>query len=472
MFRRKSLAPFEAELIEQIERELDRKLPWQDEFDESTFGIMVRDQHVVCLAVPGSGLEQLPPNIGLLSKLQILNLKGCSLERLPDSIGELDSLRTLGLRGNRLSTLPAALGKLRALRALSVSENRLTSLPESIGELANLRELVLPSNNLTSLPAGVGGLKGLQLLVLADNQLSTIPAEFGAMSNLKECYLSNNSLTSLPSSIGDLTGLRRLVLVGNPLDEESVGIAKGLAASGCVVQLGQHNEIQERMARMVANVDEVLENPTAADVTTGVRAIFTNLIPYFEGVDATYEEDYCVSAVKLSNIKTSDAGVEALVTFLSGYEEPGREWKFSCRWDGLLYTASKWYVLNIGIFTFDNAHMRRYEEIKENIDQTNRLMGWDKTIARVDKPMDAEYWGLVGVEYMKAGRFEEAEAAFKKALELEPDSATAWGRLVIFFNNRGRKAEALDAVENALRHAPADWPGIEVMRKYRKQLTE
>jgi tetratricopeptide (TPR) repeat protein len=86
--------------------------------------------------------------------------------------------------------------------------------------------------------------------------------------------------------------------------------------------------------------------------------------------------------------------------------------------------------------------------------------------------MDDQYWGMVGTEYMKAGRFEDAEKAFKKSLELDPTSAPAWGRLVILFSNRGRKAEALDAAEKALRYAPAGWPGIEIMQEYRKQLTE
>lgn len=472
MLRPKSIGAFEAEVIQIIESELGRKLPLLNEFDETSFGLFVPDQHVLGLAMPESALEQLPENIGLLSKLEILNLKGCRLERLPDSIGELSRLRTLGLRSNYLTSLPVSIGNLHELRALSVSENQLGSLPDSIGNLVNLRELVLYKNNLTSLPATVGRLANVQLLVLAENKLESIPDGVGSMLNLKECYLSGNRLTSLPGSIGKLTALRKLILDDNPLDEESLQLAKGLASSGCVVSMRKDNAIQARMAQLTADPEAFAKNASGEDLATAMKAIFMKLIPYFEGVDATYEEDYCVSAVKLSKVEATEAGFQAVVTFLSGYEDPGKQWNFSCAWDSMIYTASKWFILNVGTFTFHNSHLRNYDEISRGINETNRLMGLDKTIARVEKPMDDHYWGMVGTEYMKAGRFEEAEKALKKSLELNPTSAPAWGRLVIFFNNRGRKAEALDAAEKALRYAPAGWPGIEIMQKLRKQLMD
>jgi hypothetical protein len=358
MFRKKSIVAFEAEVIQVIEGELGRKLPWLDEFDESSFGLVVEDQHVRRLAVPESGLERLPDNIGLLSKLEILNLKGCRLERLPESIGDLGCLRTLGLRSNCLTSLPDSLGKLRELRVLSVSENQLVRLPDSIGNLVNLRELVLHKNNLTSLPATVGGLVNLQLLVLTENKLESIPDGLGSMPHLKECYLAGNRLTRLPGSIARLTALRRLVLDGNPLDEASLQLARTLASSGCVVEMRADNAIQARMAELAADPEAFAENATGEDLVTAMKAIFIDLVPYFEGVEATYEEDYCVSAVKLSNVRATEAGIQAVVTFLSGYEDPGKQWDFSCRWDGIIYTASKWFIVNIGTFTFDNSRMR------------------------------------------------------------------------------------------------------------------
>lgn len=467
---KRSLVAGEAEVIRLIESDLGRTLPWLDEFDEQSFGIVVVDQHVRCLAAPESGLERLPDDLGRLAKLEILNLRGGRLQRLPDSLGDLGNLRTLGLRANRLSSLPDSIGRLLELRALSVSGNSLHRLPDSIGSLVNLRELVLHQNDLSSLPDTIGRLINLQLLVVTENRLESIPEGVGSLRELRECYLGANRLTRLPGSIVRLTALRRLGLEDNPLDDASRGLARTLVSSGCVVSMGTESAIQARMAELAADPEAFARNPSGEDLITAMKAIFIRLIPCFEGVEATYEEDYCVSAVRLSQVQVTESGIEAVVTFLSGYEEPGRRWDFSCRWSGFVYTASRWFVLNIGTFTFQNSHLKGYDEIRRGIDETNRLLGLDRTIARVEKPEDEHYWGQVGTEYLKAGRFEEAERALRKSLEFNPASAPAWGRLVIFFANRGRKAEALDAAEHALQHAPAGWPGIEVMQKYRKDL--
>jgi tetratricopeptide (TPR) repeat protein len=244
-----------------------------------------------------------------------------------------------------------------------------------------------------------------------------------------------------------------------------------LIISKFIRHMREAERLRARDAQMAAIWGTFAENGSCENPRVAWKAIFAKLITNFEDVEASYEEDYCVSAVTLSDVRTTEAGVQAIVTFLSGYEDPGKQWHFSCRWDRMVYTASKWFILNIGTFTFHGAQMKDYDAISRGIDEINKLLGFDTIIARVEKPIDAHYWGMVGTEYMKAGRFEEAEKALKESLELDLASASAWGRLVIFFNNRGRKAEALDAVEKALRYAPAGWPGLEIMEKYRKQLT-
>ncbi len=470
MLRQKRIGAFEIEVIRFLEDELGRSLPFLDELDENSFGIVESDQHVIALALQGSFLERLPENIGHLSKLKILNLKGCRLDRLPESIGELGQLRTLGLRSNRLTSLPETIGNLHELRALSLSENRLISLPESLGDLINLRELILPENELTFLPATIGKLASLQLLSLSENKLKTLPEEIGSLLNLKEFYASGNELTCLPGSIAKLTALQKLDLDGNPLDQASVQAVKVLASSGCLVSLPKENPILARMAKLVSNPGGLAETPSGEDIATAMKAVFISLIPYYECVRVTYEEDFCVSEARLSRIEATDWGIKSLVTFQSGYEEPGKEWDFFSKWDNLIFTASKWFILHIGTFTFHNSHMSNYDYANRGINETNKMLGIDRTIARVERPMNGEYWGKVGTEYWKAGRFPEAEAALKKALELDPTSAQAWGQLGLFFNNQGRKQEALEAMEKAIHHAPAGWRGFAVMQKYRSQL--
>jgi len=52
------------------------------------------------------------------------------------------------LRGNQLTNLPPEIGSLKRLRLLDVSNNRLRSVPSEIAELQDLSELVLTGNPL------------------------------------------------------------------------------------------------------------------------------------------------------------------------------------------------------------------------------------------------------------------------------------------------------------------------------------
>ena len=52
--------------------------------------------------------------------------------------------------------LPPHLGKLKKLRILDLEENKLEQLPQEIGFLKELTKLVVQSNNLTSLPRAIG----------------------------------------------------------------------------------------------------------------------------------------------------------------------------------------------------------------------------------------------------------------------------------------------------------------------------
>jgi Leucine-rich repeat (LRR) protein len=58
----------------------------------------------------------LPPEIGLLTTLEILDLQENQLRALPPEIGRLTELHSLDLRENQLTTLPPEMGKLHGLR--------------------------------------------------------------------------------------------------------------------------------------------------------------------------------------------------------------------------------------------------------------------------------------------------------------------------------------------------------------------
>ena len=164
-------------------------------------------------------LTALPPEIGQLQDLQVLDLYHNGLTTLPPEIGQLQSLQELYLQENQLTTLPPEIGQLKNLQTLSLSENQLTALPPEIGQLENLWGLHPDGNRLTALPPEIGQLEGLQTLWLDHNRLTALPPEIGQLEGLQTLWLDHNRLTALPPEIGQLQDLEQLDLSDNPLLE-------------------------------------------------------------------------------------------------------------------------------------------------------------------------------------------------------------------------------------------------------------
>lgn len=150
-----------------------------------------------------SRLTELPPNISLLTGLQILCLDDNKLTFLPSMIGELVQLRTLSLQRNQLLSLPGEIGKLVNLLNLDLLNNNLDVLPTEISGLVKLQDLYLRKNKLTSLPNEIGKLTKLETLDLMDNQLTTLPKEIGNLYNLTKLSTLGNTI-DFPPEIGKL----------------------------------------------------------------------------------------------------------------------------------------------------------------------------------------------------------------------------------------------------------------------------
>jgi internalin A len=86
------------------------------------------------LDLSGLGLTELPPEIGRLTGLRVLELWRNRLMVVPDSLRELTQLRYLYLSGNQLTAVPDWLGELTQLRSLDLNGNRLTAVPDSLCE--------------------------------------------------------------------------------------------------------------------------------------------------------------------------------------------------------------------------------------------------------------------------------------------------------------------------------------------------
>ncbi|XP_047325361.1 receptor-like protein kinase HSL1 [Impatiens glandulifera] len=219
---------------------------------------------------PGS----IPPEIGILTNLEILWLTDCNLVGpIPDSLGRLTRLVDLDLASNRLNgPIPSSFtwltsviqielynnsltgqlpstgwSNMTALRLFDASMNKLTgtipeelcslpleslhiyenhlegNLPDSIAKSPNLYELRVFENQLSGeLPKDLGRNSKLVTIDVSYNRFSgQIPTGLCEMGKLEELLIIFNSFSgNIPSSLGECRSLTRVRLGNNNLSGE------------------------------------------------------------------------------------------------------------------------------------------------------------------------------------------------------------------------------------------------------------
>ena len=176
------------------------------------------------ISVDGTLNGNIPPEIGNLSHLTVLNLHENNISgNIPPELGNLTELKylNLGQNINISGEIPIALGNLSQLKFLELSQNDLSgNIPSELSNLNKLEDLRLNDNQLTdTIPVELGNLTHLKKLNLSHNQFNgSIPAELGNLIHLQELYLENNQLTgNIPLEIGNLSNLNVLSLRINQL---------------------------------------------------------------------------------------------------------------------------------------------------------------------------------------------------------------------------------------------------------------
>jgi Leucine-rich repeat (LRR) protein len=166
----------------------------------------------------------LPPEIGLLTGLETLDLTWNELKTLPESIGNLVNLKTLILNNNRGIQLPSCLSKLKALEKLELAECSLTTVPPVIFELSSLRELNFSSpftnrfsSSSNSAFSKLIGNRNLNYLSFHQSSGITIPSEIRNLNMLTTLNLENCLLEELPDAMKELVQLKNLIIGGNQL---------------------------------------------------------------------------------------------------------------------------------------------------------------------------------------------------------------------------------------------------------------
>ncbi len=170
------------------------------------------------LSLPNNQLARIPASLFRLQQLEKLDLSGNALQSLPPGIARLQQLTTLLLNDNKLSELPEEVGTLQQLQRLEVSVNQLTRLPAALKQLSGLRRLSASRNKIRTLPKALCRFSKLEKLDLSHNRLSGLPEEIGQLAQLSSLQAGHNSIKALPGSVGQLKMLRQLSLERNKLE--------------------------------------------------------------------------------------------------------------------------------------------------------------------------------------------------------------------------------------------------------------
>ncbi|MFX1453475.1 MAG: hypothetical protein ACFFCM_21780, partial [Promethearchaeota archaeon] len=72
---------------------------------------VIKNHHIIALDLSRWELREIPNSIGLLSKLEHVNLSGLALKKLPESTKYLKNLNFINLNGNNLGEIPIWLNK-------------------------------------------------------------------------------------------------------------------------------------------------------------------------------------------------------------------------------------------------------------------------------------------------------------------------------------------------------------------------
>ncbi|XP_039165629.1 disease resistance protein RUN1-like [Eucalyptus grandis] len=123
-------------------------------------------------------LLEVPPSMGNLRLLEVMDLSYTGIIELPGSVKDLRYLKTLKMEHTHLQKFPEDIAKLEKLEEIDFSGCRSLGGQVScdISGLSSLRILRLSLSNVAGLPQGICGHSRLQILdVLQCNQLQALP---------------------------------------------------------------------------------------------------------------------------------------------------------------------------------------------------------------------------------------------------------------------------------------------------------
>mmetsp|Transcript_12589 Transcript_12589/g.30477 ORF Transcript_12589/g.30477 Transcript_12589/m.30477 type:complete len:535 (+) Transcript_12589:155-1759(+) len=165
------------------------------------------------------GLTTTPKIQDDLSLLTKLDLPNCNLTSLPESFHlAVPNLSILFCPKNKFSELPAEIGLCRKLQMVSFKEcHTITSIhPDALQQ--QLRWLILTGNLISNIPDTISRCTKLQKWMLSGNKLTSLPSSevMDSLTNLELVRLACNDLTEPPTSLLKLPNLRWAAFASNP----------------------------------------------------------------------------------------------------------------------------------------------------------------------------------------------------------------------------------------------------------------
>jgi len=97
---------------------------------------IIKEKHITELGI--SFIEEVPDTIGLLTKLEHLDLSFGYISTLPNSMENLKNLKSINLCWNEFSSIPKVLKSLKKVKNINITNNKLKGIPEWASKVTNL----------------------------------------------------------------------------------------------------------------------------------------------------------------------------------------------------------------------------------------------------------------------------------------------------------------------------------------------
>jgi Leucine-rich repeat (LRR) protein len=171
---------------------------------------LCRCDFITHLDLRNNGIEQIPPEIALLTRLKELSLEGCPIDASWAAV--LDrGLSFLQEFCSRAMVHPDQPG------FIDLCDTQIASIPSNVLEQINVVSFVANSNPIVKFPSSLQCATALTQLSLGHCRLDEISEAFLELKNLIYLDLSHNHLRQLPDHMKNMTNLQNLNVSHNPL---------------------------------------------------------------------------------------------------------------------------------------------------------------------------------------------------------------------------------------------------------------